>query len=275
MKSSILVGMILGIAIVLGTMVYRNSQNVTPAPVSIGETTPLETNSAAVETSFAPKQKEPRVAPDHAINPPPAQVAPPASMDAKPKSAPTALTQNVNTLTSPQTSFSDKQLLWEKLKGEGGLDSIMAELKQRAVDNPHDPVIPSTLGQAELHKADVISRNGGNISEMGMLGMQADQSFDAALKLDPSNWEAQFFKAAALFHWPAEMNKGQEVIQRLSNLIDQQEATTSQPQYAQTYVILGEQYQKGGQPAYAEQTWRLGMARFPNEKSFQQHLAER
>jgi tetratricopeptide (TPR) repeat protein len=112
----------------------------------------------------------------------------------------------------------------------------------------------------------------GNYNEVAILGMQADQSFDAALKLDPSNWEAQYYKAASLAYWPAEMNKGPEVIQRLSSLIDQQETMPPQPQFAQIYVLLGEQYQKAGQSDSAIQTWRRGAAKFPGDPTLQKKI---
>ena len=108
---------------------------------------------------------------------------------------------------------------------------------------------------------------------MGIAGMQADQYFDSALKLDPSNWDAQFFKAVAMSYWPAELNKGPEVIQRLASLIDQQETMPPQPQFAQTYVRLGDQYLKAGQPDYAQQTWQLGAARFPTDPTLQTKIA--
>jgi len=68
--------------------------------------------------------------------------------------------------------------------------------------------------------------------------MQAVKSFDAALSLDPSNWEAAFTKAALMSHYPAELNQGQAVIDQFTQLINQQEAQPSQPQFAQTYVLL-------------------------------------
>jgi hypothetical protein len=67
-------------------------------------------------------------------------------------------------------------------------------LRQGAEDNPTSAAYPAALGQAQLYRAGEVASNGGTISEMGILGMQADQSFDAALKLDAANWEAQFFK---------------------------------------------------------------------------------
>jgi hypothetical protein len=43
----------------------------------------------------------------------------------------------------------------------------------------------------------------------------------------------------------------------------------SQPQFAQTYVLLGDQYKKAGQPDYAVQTWKLGLAKFPADSTLQ------
>jgi tetratricopeptide (TPR) repeat protein len=108
---------------------------------------------------------------------------------------------------------------------------------------------------------------------VGILAMQADQSFDAALKIDPSNWEAQFVKASALAGWPVGLNKGPEVIQQLSSLIDQQETMTPQPQFAQAYVLLGDQYQKAGHLDYAHATWQLGAQKYPNDPTLQKRIS--
>jgi hypothetical protein len=92
------------------------------------------------------------------------------------------------------------------------------------------------------------------------------------LKIDPSNWEAQFVKASALAGWPAGLNIGPEVIQQLSSLIDQQETMTPQTQFAQTYVLLGDQYQRAGQLDYAQATLQLGLAKFPSDPTFQKRI---
>jgi hypothetical protein len=205
----------------------------------------------------------------------PAPVAGAVVTASKTASGSAALNQTVDALTSTHTSFGDKWALWKKIKDEGSLDQVMDELKQRAQDNPNDAVIPATLGQAELQKAGVISQKGGSINEMGMLGMQADQNFDTALKLDPANWEAQFFKATALSYWPLELNKGDEVVQRLSSLIDQQEKIVAQPEFAQAYVMLGAQYQKMGQPDKAQATWQLGAQKFPGDSTLRSKLTVR
>jgi tetratricopeptide (TPR) repeat protein len=155
------------------------------------------------------------------------------------------------------------------LRDAGELDQALATLKQGAANNPASAEYPTALGEAYVYKLQTIR----DYHEVAILALQADQSFNTALGLDPANWEARFFKAASLSHWPPEMNKGPEVIQQLSNLIDQQEAMPQQPQFAQTYALLGDQYQKAGQPDYAVQTWRLGLAKFPGDSTLQGRIA--
>lgn len=58
------------------------------------------------------------------------------------------------------------------------------------------------------------------------------------------------------------MQRDAEVAQRLSSLIDQQEALPQQPQFAQTYVVLGNQYLKMGKAEFAEATGRWGWPSF-------------
>ncbi|MDR3459009.1 MAG: hypothetical protein P4N60_16300 [Verrucomicrobiae bacterium] len=123
----------------------------------------------------------------------------------------------------------------------------------------------SGLGEAQINKLRAIRDAGGDINDIGILAMEADKSFNAALQIDPKNWEAQFVKTASMIHWPADPVRDNETAQRLSSLIDQQETMTPQPGFVQTYVMLGEQYQKMGQFDKAQATWQLGLTKFPND----------
>jgi hypothetical protein len=273
MKSFLVTLLVLGVAITGGTVVYLHQQPPPPAPAPVAVSLPRQTvETSSSGNNVVSEPEAPRTVSVGVNETTSTPVAGPAAADIKPTNAPTALSRTVVALVSVHTSFGDKQALWKKIKDEGNLDQVMAELKQRAAANPNDSEIPATLGQAELQKAGVISQNGGSINEMGILGMQADQNFDAALKLDPANWEAQFFKAAAMSYWPLELNKGEEVVQRLSSLIDQQDKMAVQPEFAQAYAVLGTQYQKMGQPDKAEATWQLGAQKFPSDSTLQAKL---
>jgi tetratricopeptide (TPR) repeat protein len=178
--------------------------------------------------------------------------------------------QALDTLVSGQTTFMQKQAAWQQLRDAGQLDQLITEVEQRAGSNPTTPEYPATLGQAYLQKAGTLR----DIREQGILGMKADQSFDAALHLDPSNWEAGFWKATAMSYWPPQLGKGQEVIDRFVDLMNLQEGQPTQPQFVQTYVSLGEQCQRQGYPDYARQVWQRGAALFPNDQRLTEKLSQ-
>ena len=274
MKRLILAAVSVGV--IGGATLYWNRQKT--ASVSPAETmaeaapsrTPEDTQSAKV---VAMQQSEPQVpaVPADSNQPPlasPISNEPEVDNDAN-SSAPTAFRQAIAILVSPQSSFQQRQAAWKQLRDAGELDQAIATLKQGTTNNPSSAQYPTALGEAYVYKLQTIR----DFHEVAILALQADQSFNAALGLDPANWEAQFFKAVSLSRWPPGMNKGPEVIQQLSNLIDQQEAMPPQPQFARTYVSLGDQYKKAGQPDYAVQTWRLGLAKFPGDLTLQERIA--
>jgi len=197
---------------------------------------------------------------------PAAAIVPAAVLDEK-----TQVRQNVDQLVSPQTSFVDKYHIWIKLRDEGKMDQVIAELNERATNNPTAAEYPAALGQAYLHKIAVTK----DTRDYAVLGAMADRSFDTALDLEPANWDARFFKATAMSYWPEEMNKRPEVIERFTQLIQDQETQTPQTQFAQSYYWLGETYQKAGRPDDADQVWRRGAALFPSDSMLQQKIAGR
>jgi tetratricopeptide (TPR) repeat protein len=273
MKSLTLALVFLAVGVIGGMFISRNWQTPPSTPTPVVESRPspmtVETHPEKVTN---PKPELPRNVSVGTNDAKPTPVAAAPANDLKPAIS-SSLSQAVDTLVSPQASFQQKRAALKQLRDEGELDQAIELLKQGAANNPASAAYPAALGQVELQKAGVVSQNGGSVNEMGILGMQADQNFDAALKLDPANWEAQFYKAAAMSYWPPELNKSPEVIQRLASLIDQQETMPPQPQFAQTYVLLGDQYQKAGQPDYAQQTWQLGAAQFPGDPTLQKKIA--
>ncbi len=267
---------VVSVAVIGGATLYLNRQKTalgSPA-VPMAEAAPSRTTDDTQSVKGdAMQQTEPRVsatATDSSQTP----LASPVSNEVKPdnstnSAASTAFRRAMDTLVSPQASFQQRQAAWKQLRDAGELDQALATLKQVAVKHPTSAEYPMALGEAYIYKLQTIR----DFHEVSILALQADQSFNTALGLDPANWEAQFFKAAALSRWPPEMNKGPEVMQQLSNLIDQQDAMPPQPQFAQTYVLLGDQYKKTGQPDYAVQTWRLGLAKFPGDSTLQGRIA--
>jgi tetratricopeptide (TPR) repeat protein len=279
MKTSFVILSLIAATLVAGKIIHLNGKKVPPAAAVDSETAPdrsftriprVDVPSEELAAPASQTPNEPVRA--SAVMSEPSDTA--SNSAANAAAPPTPFSRAIDTLVSPQASFQQKHEAWRQLQDSGQLEQAIEALKQGAAENPTSAGYPAALGQAQLYRAGEVARDGGSINEMGILGMQADQNFDTALKLDPANWEAQFFKAAAMSHWPLELNKGEEVVQRLSNLIDQQESMSVQPQFAQTYVLLGDQYQKMGNSEYATATWQIGVQKFPCNQELQQRIKE-
>lgn len=143
------------------------------------------------------------------------------------------------------------------------------ELEQRMAADPQAAAYPAALGQAYFKKCATLQ----DMREQAILAMQADKVLDLALNMDPANWEARFTKAVAMSYWPASMNKGPEVMAHFRTLIEQQEIQPPQPHFADSYVMLGDQYQKTGRAADARVVWERGAGLFPNHDGLKQKLA--
>lgn len=268
MKSSLilLVGLAIGIT---GTIIFFGRQKALPAPAPIVEAAPAPTTSPQPEVVVVPKPAPPVTTSIPEPTPVPVTNAVPDNSESE---AAAAFRKTIDRLLAPEFA-GQKQALFDRLRTSGQMDQVIAELQRRAKETPGDVAIPTTLGEAMLNKVRQLHEAGADVNEVGILAMQADQSFNAALKLDPSNWEAQFVKYSTMVYWPADANRDNEAAQKLSGLIDQQEAAPQQPQFAQTYVALGNQYQKMGKPDFAETTWRLGLTKFPGDPTLQQKIA--
>jgi len=257
---TILIILVLGLTAVVAGKIFVDRSYVAPPVLALPEKKPVV-------------NREPSQIAPPANNAPPISHAMPVSPDTKRDPAVAAVANAIDRLTSSQTSFSERRTLLDQLRKAGELDEAIAGLKELAADNPGDASIPTALAETELAKIRSVRETGGDPSDIPILALQADQNFNQALKIDPSNWEAQFMKAASLAYWPPSLNKGPEVIQRLSSLVTQQETMPVQPQFAQTYLLLGQQYKAAGQTDKAIQTWQQGFAKFPLNPIFQKNLA--
>ncbi len=253
-------------AVVACTIVYSSRQKAAP---------PAPTTETAAQTqpekAIIPKPELPATNPANASEPAKAPVATPVVNATRPDDTTSAIHKAVDALLSAKNA-AEKHELFQQLIKSGQMDQAIAELRQRAADDPNNPQLPTTIGEALLNKVRVIHEAGGDINDQGILAMQADQSFNAALKIDPQNWEANFVKAASMYYWPPDATRDADVVQRLSGLIDQQEKLPANPAFVQSYIVLGNEYQKIGQPDKALATWQLGLAKFPGDPTLQKKI---
>lgn len=265
---------ILGVAIFIGGGITLSTGRQKQAVVAPAQT---RTEPAPSPASTArPPGPPPVAAPGPAQPVPTVNVASPLAVEkpateavAKPVDA--AIKEAIESLLSAPLTHEQRRAILKQLNAAGKLDQTISELEQLAAANPHTPGYTTALGQADLEKALTLMPT--DVAGGSILAMQAVKSFDTALSDDPGNWEARFSRAAILSHYPVELNQGQEVIDQFSQLIDQQEKQPPQAQFANTYVLLGDQYQKLGKNDYAQATWQIGAALFPGDATLQKRLA--
>lgn len=270
MKTFTITLLIVCSVVIAGSIISLDWQKRSPAPKPATE---APAGEPADTVSVPPPQPiQPTVAP---MTNAPAQVA--VTSAPRPQVASTnsvsPIHKLVQTLLSAK-SKSEKQAAFEELVKNGELNAAIAELKQMAADNPNDAKIPTTIGEALLYETQELSKDPSqNYDQMGILAMQADQEFNAALQIDPKNWEAQFVKASMMYYWPASSQVNNQIVQNLTSLIDQQETMSPNSEFAQTYVLLGNEYQKLGESDKATATWQLGAQEYPNDPTLQKKLA--
>lgn len=276
MKTFVTTLLIVCVAIITSGIVYLNHQKVLSAQKPVAEARAGQPAESASPKNLPALPPQPQPQPPVAQTNAPVQVAvSPSTPQITPAAPASPIHKKVEALLSAK-SGTEKRAVFDELRKDGQLDAAIADLKQMAADNPNNAEIPTTIGEAELNEIRAIKEGGTdnvNYDQMGILAMQADQEFNAALKIDPQNWEAQFVKDSSMYYWPSSPQVNNQVVQSLTSLIDQQETMSANPDFAQTYVLLGNEYQKIGQPDKAMATWQLGAQEYPGDSALQNKLA--
>lgn len=260
--------------VIAGAIVYLDFQKSPKAAAHLAAAPAGQSTESATEQSpVPPSQPQPVAAPSASVP----QTTAVSSSPATPANSASPAHKLALALLNAKSAL-EKQALFDELRTNGNLEAVITDLKQQAQANPSDPEIPTTIGEAEINELRTLAENGGqavNHDQIGILAMQADQEFDSALQIDPKNWEAQFVKYSTMYYWPSNPQTDNQVVQNLSGLIDQQETMSPNPAFAQTYIALGNEYQKIGQPDKAQATWQLGAQEFPNDPTLQKKTANR
>ena len=150
----------------------------------------------------------------------------------------------------------------------GLLDAVIEELEKRAELQPDSESAQLELAAGYLQK--VFSTT--NPIETGTWAMKLDGTYDQALAINDQSWEARFGKAMSLSNWPAFTGKQGEAIRQFEILRGQQANSASRPEFAQTYLILGNMYQQSGRMDEARAAWQDGANRFPSNADLRGQL---
>jgi tetratricopeptide (TPR) repeat protein len=172
-------------------------------------------------------------------------------------------------LLTPGLSREEKHAKWKAIAAAGALDEVVAMFEEYAKDHADSPGAQVELGAAYLQKV----FQAGNGPEAGVWAVKADEAFDAALSIDERCWDARFSKAVSLSFWPPVFGKQSEAIRNFEILTEQQGQGSSDPKFAQTWLLLGNLYQQIGKSDQALAAWQKGLAIFPDNAQLAQQIA--
>jgi tetratricopeptide (TPR) repeat protein len=124
------------------------------------------------------------------------------------------------------------------------------------------------LGMAYIDK---IQQSSG--PEAGMLAGLAIEEFNKAIAIDSLHWSAHYALGVTYFHMPLEFGLIEDAINIFHKLIViQDKSDTILPNYAWTYISLGDAYIKSGRHGKAIDIWEKGSEMFPDEYEFKKRL---
>ncbi|TAH37433.1 MAG: hypothetical protein EYC70_10715 [Planctomycetota bacterium] len=171
-------------------------------------------------------------------------------------------------LMSPDLGYEEREELWKKIRDAGLLEEVIAEMETLAAANPANAELQFALGNAYLQP--IFAGEGG--PQAGVWATKSDAAFDRALEINPQYWDARFSKAVSLSFWPPVLGKQGEAIQQFEMLLQQQAGSSVRPEYAQTYMFLGNLYQQIGNPQRALEVWNQGLGAFPSDAELRRQV---
>jgi tetratricopeptide (TPR) repeat protein len=157
---------------------------------------------------------------------------------------------------------------FQEAKDAGVLDEALKEMEAWAKARADDPDAQVDLAQAYIAKLMAVPDG----MERGTWSMKSLAACEAALKIQPEHWSAQFVKGMNLSQWPAFLGKQPEAIRTFEKLIEQQERSPPQAEFAQTYFQLGTVYRSAGNVDKAREAFRKGLAAFPEHRALKDQL---
>jgi tetratricopeptide (TPR) repeat protein len=172
-------------------------------------------------------------------------------------------------LLDPMLGYEDREAVWQEALDSGQMETLIAALEARAAADPDNVALRFELGYAYLQP---ILTGAAPGPQAAPWAMKSDAAFDQVLALDPEHWDARFNKAVSYTFWPPIMGKQQAAISHFETLVAQQGRSAPRPEFAQTYLFLGNLYEQTGQGERAREVWSQGFGLFPDSAELRERL---
>jgi tetratricopeptide (TPR) repeat protein len=103
---------------------------------------------------------------------------------------------------------------------------------------------------------------------------EANKALGAVLAADSANWRARFLLGVHHFRTPRFLGRTPDAIAQFEILRRQQGNRTDHPDFALTYVYLGDLYERQERTEEARATWATGARLFPDNPELQQKIRQ-
>ena len=148
---------------------------------------------------------------------------------------------------------------WDSIRNSPAFTQALRELEQEVSRNPNDATQRKDLAKMYLMKLLTLPDS----PEKGIWANKAEQQWNAALELDPKDWEARKHIAVSLSQYPTFLNRQDDAIEHYEKLIELQSAQPEQPAFQNSYLELANLYLNKGDRPSARQTLDEGLALHP------------
>ena len=114
------------------------------------------------------------------------------------------------------------------------------------------------------------------IVSKGILARRSLEQLNILLAGDEDLWVAHYARGMNHLHWPRALRHADDAVadfRRCLELQGAEPADTAPSYYVRTYVLLGEALGKMGSFEEARQTWRDGLARYPDSRELAERVA--
>lgn len=192
-----------------------------------------------------------------------------AEAEEKNASADFSLEGALGQLMNPLLTGDEREALWQMAIDGGKLQELISALELRAAADPRNTALQFELGYAYLQP--IMSGQAPGPQAAGW-AIKADAAFDKTLALDGSHWDARFNKAISYTFWPPIMGKQQAAIANFETLVTQQAGMSPRPEFANTYLYLGNLYEQTGKADKAREIWSQGLGLFPGSGELSKRL---
>ena len=156
---------------------------------------------------------------------------------------------------------ASRTAIWAAARKAGKHQELLALFEAAAKSAPNDATAQFEFGRACIHSL----MTSKDILEQGTLSTTADKAFDEALEIDERHWEARFSKAVSYTFWPDFLGKKKEAIAHFETLVDQQAQMPPRPEFANTYLYLGNILEQRGETDRAREVWERGLRLHPED----------